>query len=173
MGKIERGGTQVPVGDGHAPSGGAGPVERTFMVRPALPCASCDHAAVCSIRPKLAAVATEFRPPISPDPAVMIAVEATVTCTYYRAVGKAPRSAVEEARTMASPATSADFRRTVSEADRIRTSSQRGAAASVEARRATAATKATGRKPWSPEARAAMSVRSKAAWAAKQAKAGE
>lgn len=131
MSKIERGGTSVPVGDGHAPSGGAGPVERTYMVRPVLPCATCAHATVCAIRPKLEAAAGNFRPPMSPDPAVTIAVKATVTCTFYSAGGLA-----EPRGTMGSKPEVPAFRRAVSEDTRIATSAQRGAAASKAARAA-------------------------------------
>jgi len=84
LAKIERGGSRLPVwqeGD-PKPTGGAGPVERTVMVRPLLPCEGCLHDEVCSIRPKLAALA-EFRPPFSPDPAVHVQTTVAVTCDHY------------------------------------------------------------------------------------------
>lgn len=172
IGKIERGGSQVAVGDGHAPSGGAGPVERTFMVRPVLPCVTCDHAEVCSIRPKLEAAAGNFRPPMSPDPAVTIAVKATITCTFYRAGRVVP---AEPRGTMGSSPEAPGFRRAVSEDDRIKASSQRGAAASKAARapaRPPTAPQdvaaAPKRAAWSDEQRQAARDRQTARWVAKR-----
>jgi hypothetical protein len=53
------------------------------MVRAILPCPTCGHRIVCSIRPKLDTEELAFRTPPSPDPAIRIALTATVTCEYY------------------------------------------------------------------------------------------
>jgi len=128
LAKIERGGSRLPVYDESLgrPTGGAGPVERSFLIRPELPCGTCDHAAVCSIRPKLEAASIEYRTPASPDPAVHVRASLSIECDHYRAGQALP---------VPEPAPAA-FHRKVSEAERIRTSAARGAANSKAKRAA-------------------------------------
>jgi hypothetical protein len=78
-------GPDIPVADSgtRPPAIGSGPVERLSMVRAILPCPTCGHRVVCSIRPKLETEELAFRTPPSPDPAIRIALTATVSCEYY------------------------------------------------------------------------------------------
>lgn len=176
MNQIERGGSDIVAGNGTEPSAGAGPVERSFLIRPALPCGTCDHAVVCSIKPRLETASIEYRTPASPDPAVHVRASLTIECDYYRA-------AVEPSVRLTP--TGPVFKRTVSEAERIATSSARGTAASKAARANGTAGSSVGSlstlrgagppkkknstAAWTPERRAEQSERMKLI-AARQAK---
>jgi hypothetical protein len=84
---IERGGSSLPVYDEALgrPSGGAGPVERSFLIRPELPCVSCSHADVCAIKPIVEHASIEYRTPTSPDPSITIKVDLRIECEHYLA----------------------------------------------------------------------------------------
>jgi hypothetical protein len=53
----------------------------------ALPCGSCLHAGVCSIRPQLEAWVRNLKPPAKPHPALTVSVAIDVSCDHYLAVG--------------------------------------------------------------------------------------
>jgi hypothetical protein len=83
LGQILSGGTEIVVGNGRPPMGGSGPVERTQIARPVLPCDRCSHRVVCAIKPRLEAAAIEVHAPAAPDPNVTISVSVTLTCAFF------------------------------------------------------------------------------------------
>lgn len=87
---IESGGSAIVVGNGNGPSGGAGPVERLTLARPALPCPGCVHAPVCSIRPLLDVEKLALRSPASPHEAILIRLTLEVECSHFLAGEAAP-----------------------------------------------------------------------------------
>lgn len=99
---IESGGSAIVVGNGSGPSGGAGPVERIALARPALPCPGCVHAPVCAIRPLLDVDALALRSPASPHEAIRIRLTVEVECSHFLAGEVAPGPAAPVDRMAAS-----------------------------------------------------------------------
>ena len=94
LGAILAGGTEVVFGNGRPPAGGSGPIERSQVARPVLPCVRCTHRVVCSIKPKLEAEAIEIKAPSAPDPNVRVTVSVSLTCAFFADDGspvEAPR----------------------------------------------------------------------------------
>jgi len=56
-------------------------------IRPVAPCASCAHAAVCSIKPAVDRWVAHQHAPEGPDPAIHIARRDEITCDHYLAAG--------------------------------------------------------------------------------------
>lgn len=87
---IQSGGSQVVVGNGAGgPTGGAGPIERSMLARPVLPCPGCAHAPVCSIRPLLELAELGIRTPPAPHEAIRIALAVSIECAHFLA-GETP-----------------------------------------------------------------------------------
>lgn len=164
--EIERGGTAIGFGNG-GPTGGSGPVIRTTIAQPVLPCPGCAHREVCAIRPKLEAAELAMRSPMSPDPAITIRLAVTVECSHYLADG-APPPELEVAPRRRTTVDLAAARQRGQEASRQKVTGAAAAEmAAASRRRGTEAhlaglaakrgpAKGTPGKAWTPEHRAAF-----------------
>ncbi|HET7030387.1 MAG TPA: hypothetical protein VFI34_07735 [Candidatus Limnocylindrales bacterium] len=80
---IRNGRRELEVFDMHPTDHRPEPVALVTRARPVLPCESCLHAPICSIRQAIDIAALEVRAPASPNEALRIGIRIDVECRHY------------------------------------------------------------------------------------------